>query len=62
MENKLCKQIPRFSAVAIGSNYFCPLDDKSKQRYKVKINNIEGYDPYQMKREELSADISKFHQ
>ena len=57
MENKLCKQIPRFSAVAIGSNYFCPLDDKSKQRYKVKINNIE-----QMKREELSADISKFHQ
>ena len=57
MENKLCKQIPRFSAVAIGSNYFCPLDDKSKQRYKVKINNIE-----QMKREDLSADINKFHQ
>ena len=46
--------------MAIGSNYFCSLDDKSKQRYKVKINNIEGYDPYQMKKEELSGDISKF--
>ena len=21
------------------------INDKSKQRYKVKINNIEGYDP-----------------
>ena len=46
--------------MAIGSNYFCSLDDKSKQRYKVKANNIEGYDPYQMKKEELSGDISKF--
>ena len=60
MENKLYKQIGRFSTVAIGSNYFCLLDDKSKQRYKVKINNIEGYDLYQMKKEELSGDTSKF--
>ena len=60
MENKLCKQIGRFSAVAVGNNYFCLLDDKSKQRYKVKINNIERYDPYEMKKEELSGDISKF--
>ena len=39
---------------------FLPLDDKSKQRCKVKINNIQGYDPYQIKKEELSGDISKF--
>ena len=39
---------------------FLPLDDKSKQRCKVKINNIQGYDPYQIKEEELSGDISKF--
>ena len=42
--------------MAIGSNYFFLLDDKSKQRYKVKINNIEEYDPYQMKKEELSGE------
>ena len=36
------------------------LDDKSKQRYKIKINIIEGYDPYQIKKEELSGNISKF--
>ena len=35
-------------------------DDKSKKRYKVKIDNIQGYDPYQIKNEELSGDISKF--
>ena len=29
-----------------GSDYFLSLDDKSKQRYKVKINNIQRYDPY----------------
>ena len=39
---------------------FLPLDDKSKQRCKVKINNIQGYDPYQIKIEKLSGDISKF--
>ena len=39
---------------------FLTLDDKSKQRCKVKVNNIQGYDPYQIKIEELSGDISKF--
>ena len=39
---------------------FLLLDDKSKQRCKVKINNIQEYDPYQIKKEELSGDISKF--
>ena len=42
------------------SNYFLSLDDKSIQRYKVKINNIQGYEPYQIKKEELSGTISKF--
>ena len=46
--------------MAKGSNYFLLLDDKSKQRYKVKINNIQGYDLYQTKKGELSGDISKF--
>ena len=60
MEDKQCKQIKRFSTIAIGNNYFFVLDDKSKQRYKVRINIIEGYDPYQIKNEELSGNISKF--
>ena len=34
-----------------GSDKFWSLDDKSKQRYKVKVNNIQGYDPYQIKKE-----------
>ena len=38
MEDKQCKQTDRFSIIAKGSNYFLSLDDKSKQRYKVKIN------------------------
>ena len=41
------------------SDYFFSLDDKSKQRYKVKISNIQGNDPYQIKKEELSGDFSK---
>ena len=28
--------------------------------YKVKINNIQEYDPYQIKKEELLGNISKF--
>ena len=32
-------------------DYFLLLDDKSKQIYKVKINNVQGYDPYQIKKE-----------
>ena len=36
------------------------MNDKSKERYKVKVNNIEGHDPYQIKKEELSDNISEF--
>ena len=39
------------------SDYF--LDDKSYQRHKLKIHNIQGYDSYQIKKKELSGDISK---
>ena len=60
MGDKQCKQIKQFSTITIGNNYFFVLDDKSKQRYKVKINIIEWYDPYQIKKEELSGNISKF--
>ena len=45
MEDKQCKQMDRFSEIAKGSDYFLLLDDKSKQNYKVKINNIQRYDP-----------------
>ena len=44
MEDKQCKQTERFSVMAKGSNFFLLLDDKYKQRYKVKINNIQGYE------------------
>ena len=54
MEDKQCKQTEHFSAIAKASDYFLSLDDKSKQRYKVKTNNMQGYDPYQIKKEELS--------
>ena len=58
MEDKKCKQMVRSSVMAKGSVYFLSsADDKSKQRYKVKINNIQGYDPYQVKKEELSGDV-----
>ena len=60
MEDKQCKQMERFSTMEKESDYFLSLDDKSKQIYKVKINNRQGYDPYQIKQEELSVDISKF--
>ena len=53
MEGKQCKETERFSVVAKGSDYFLPLDDKSKQRYEVEINKIQEYDPYQIKKEEL---------
>ena len=42
-----------------GSGYFLSLDDKSKQRYKLEINNMQGCDPYQIKKEEFSGDVSK---
>ena len=46
--------------MAKGNDYFLSLDDKSKQRYKVKINNIQAYDHYQIKKEEFAGDVSKF--
>ena len=49
MEDRQCKQTERFSVMAKGSDYFLLLDDKSKQRYKVKINNIQGYATYQIR-------------
>ena len=60
MEDKQCKQTVRLSVMTKGSDCFLSLDDKSKQRYKIKINNMQRYDPYQIKKEELSGDISKF--
>ena len=36
--------------MAKGSDHFLLLDDKSKQRYKVKDNNIQWYDPNQIKK------------
>ena len=40
MEDKQCKETERFLIMAKGSDYFLSLDDKSKQRFKVKINII----------------------
>ena len=60
MEDKQCKQTEQFSVITKRSEYSLSLDDKSKQRYKVKINNIQGYDPSPIKKEEISGDISKF--
>ena len=59
MEDKHCKQTERLSVMAKGSDYFLSLHDKSKPRYKAKIGNIQEYDPYRIKKEELSGDISK---
>ena len=50
----------QFLVVAKENNFLLLLDGKSKQIYKVRINNIQGCDPYQIKKEELSRDISKF--
>ena len=46
--------------MAKGSDYFLSLDDKSKQRYKVKIDKIQEYDFYQIRKGETSGDISQF--
>ena len=46
MKDKQCKQTKRFSVMTKGSDYFLSLDDKFKYKYKVKINDIKGYDPY----------------
>ena len=59
MQDKQWKQIGR--VITKGNDDFLSLDDKSKQRYKVKINNIRGYDPCKIKKEEeLSGNIGKF--
>ena len=50
MEDKQCKQMERFLAMAKESDYFLSFDDKSKQIHIVKINNIQEYDPYQIKK------------
>ena len=42
------------------SDFFLLLDNTSKQGYKVKINNKQGYDLYQITKEELSDHISNF--
>ena len=55
MEDKQCKQTVRFSVMAKRSDYFLSLDVKSKQRYKVNINKIQRYDPYPIKKKELSG-------
>ena len=60
LEDKQCKQMGRYLAMTTGSDYFLLLDDKSKQRYEVKINNIQGYDLFEIKKEELSGNVSKF--
>ena len=39
MEDKQCKQTERFLAMAKENDYFLSSNDKSKQIYKVKINN-----------------------
>ena len=43
MVDKQCKEMERFSVMVKASDYFLLLDDKSKQRYKVKTNNMQGY-------------------
>ena len=58
MEDKQCKQTEQFSVMTKSSDYIWSLDDKSKQKYKVKTNNMQGYDPYQIKKEELSHSPS----
>ena len=60
MKDKHCKRTERYSVLAKGSDCFLSLDNKSRQRYKVKISNIQGYDPYQIKIEKLPGNISKF--
>ena len=61
MEDKQCKQTEQFSVMAKGSDYFLWSDDKSKQRHKVKINNMQGYDLYQMIKKNFQAILLNFH-
>ena len=41
---------------------FFVIDGKSKQRYKVKINTIQGYDPYQINKKNFQEILVNFHQ
>ena len=50
IEDKKYKQMEQLLAMAKESDYFVSLDDKSKQIYKININNIQGHDPYQIKK------------
>ena len=59
MEDNQFKQTERASVMTKGSDYFLS-DDKSKQRYKVKIDKIQEYDFYQIKKGETSGNISQF--
>ena len=43
-----------------GSDYSLQLDDKSKQRYKVKTNDMQGCNAYRIKKKKLLGNISKF--
>ena len=61
MEDKQCKQTERFSVMAKGRDNFLSLDDKSKERYKVKINNTQEYDPYKINRKNFQAILVNFH-
>ena len=61
MEDKQYKQTERFSVMAKASDYFLSLDDKSKQRYKVKTDNMQGYDLYEIKRKNFQAILVNFH-
>ena len=56
MGDKQCKQMERF----LENDYFLQSDDTSEQISKVKIDNTQGYEPGQIKKEELSGDLSKF--
>ena len=49
-----------FSLMAKRRDLFLLLDGKSKQRCKVKTNNMQEYNPYHIKKDELSGDICKF--
>ena len=48
--------------MAKASDYFLSLDDKYKQRYRVKTNNLQEYDPYQIKRKGFQAMLVNLHQ
>ena len=61
MEDKQYKQTERLSAMAKGNDYFLLLYQINPNKdTKAKINNIQEFDPYQIKKKELSSYISKF--